>query len=133
MTGNMAGARRTTAALAFVALGTAVLYVGPEYWYRRPLPDGQRSLVAAIESWGPVWPVVFLVAALALFWSLWRKQQVALAHSITAGVWIFYATTLVLSAAYSQPPGPLLAATLGFGLAGVHLAMIRVWADLGVK
>ncbi|WJJ10368.1 hypothetical protein P9990_17505 [Prescottella equi] len=131
--GNRAGARRTTAALALVTLATALLYFGPEYWYRRPLPEGQISMVATIESWGPIWPGVFLTAALSLFWCLWRNCHMALAHSIAVGVWIFYATTLILSAAYSEPPGPILAATLGYGLAGVHLAMIRVWADLGVK
>lgn len=133
MSGQAKGAAWTSGILAAVALSVGIIYCGPTFWTRRALPSGQISLVAEIESWGPIWPAVFLSAALALIWAVCTRRQVALAHSWAAGVWTFYATAMILSAAYSEPPGPILSAVIAYGAVALHLSMIRVWADLGVK
>lgn len=133
MIGSAVGATRVTATFAVIALAHGLIYIGPRYWYRRPLPDGQVSIVATIESWGPVWPVVFILAGALLGYAAWKKAHIALAHSVAAGVWVFYAMAVLLSAYYSVPPGPILTGAIALGAAAAHWSMIRVWADVGVK
>lgn len=127
------GAARATGVLAVVAAMTGAVYLGPDFWARRPLPDGQLSIVAQVESWGPIWPALFFIVAAGLVWSVHARRHVALAHSLAAGVWTFYASALFFSAAYSEPPGPILASAIAYGTTALHWAMIRVWADQGVR
>lgn len=129
----MVGAARVTRTLAVIAAFTGALYLGPAFWVRRPIPDGQLSIVVAIESWGPVWPVVFFGAAVILAVSAHTRSYVGYAHAIVAGVWGFYGSAVLLSAVYAEPPAPVLSGGIALGASALHLAMIRVWSDLGVK
>lgn len=129
----MVGAARVSKTLAVIAAFTGLLYVGPSFWVRRPMPDGQLSIVVAIESWGPVWPIVFFAAAIVLAASAHTRRFVGYAHAIVAGVWGFYGSAVLLSAVYAEPPTPILTGGFAIGASALHLAMIRVWSDLGVK
>ncbi len=129
----MIGAKRLSLILALVAMFTAIAYVGPSFWVRRPLPEGQLSLVVIIESAGPVWPVLFFVASGVVAASAMSRRYVGYAHSVAAGVWGFYGTAVLLSAVYAEPPSPILTGGLALGATLIHLGMIRVWSDLGVK
>lgn len=133
MTGQTTGATRVTGVLAAIAVVSGVVYLGPGFWYQRTLPGAQLGIVSTVESWWPVWPIAFLAAGVMLGWSCATKRHVALSHSIASGVWCCYATAVLLSAVYSEPPGPVLAASIALGASALHLAMIRVWADLGVR
>lgn len=129
----MVGAKRLSLVLALIAIFTGISYVGPSFWVRRPLPEGQLSLVMIIESWGPVWPALFLLASAVVGVSAITRRYVGYAHSIAAGVWGFYGTAVLMSAVYAEPPAPILTGGLALGATLIHLGMIRVWSDLGVK
>lgn len=129
----MVGAQRVSLTLALIAFLTGASYAGPSFWVRRPLPEGQLSVVVTIESWGPVWPILFVATAAVLAASALSTRYVGYTHAVAAGVWAFYGSAVLLSAAYAEPPGPILTGGIAVGASLVHLAMIRTWADLGVK
>lgn len=130
----MVGVQRVSLILSLIALLTGVVYLGPSFWVERGRVDGEQlPIVQIINSWGPVWPVLFIAAALVVALSAWTRRYVGYTHALVAGVWGFYGTAVLMSAVYAEPPLPVLSGGIAAGAALLHLAMIRAWADLGVK
>ncbi|RDI32453.1 hypothetical protein DEU38_103186 [Rhodococcus sp. AG1013] len=130
----MIGAQRVSLTLALIAFLTGIVYLGPSFWVERGTGEGEQlGIVETINSWGPVWPVMFLVAAVILAASAVSRRYVGYTHAVVAGMWGFYGTAVLMSAVYAEPPLPVLSGGIALGAALLHLAMIRVWADLGVK
>jgi hypothetical protein len=133
----MLGAARASLVLAAISVWVGICYTSPGTFLARPAADpslaGQSSVVVAIESWGPVWPVVFLLAGAALALAVWRRRFIGYALSLGAGAWGFYGSALVTSAVLYEPPRSVLTGGVAIGAAFLHLALIRVWTDQGVK
>lgn len=133
------GAKRATLILAAIAYWAGLAYSFPEALLARPkgftVELTQQNLVVVIETFGMgvVWPLVFFAAGTVLVAAATFEKWVGAAHSLAAGAWGFYGTALILSASLYEPPRSLLMGGVAIGAAFVHLAMIRVWSDRGVK
>lgn len=114
-----------------MALLLGVIYVGPTEWIRRPLPQGQVSLVAIIEQAVPVWAILFCVTGLALVWAVMARRGLIAAHLLAIFAWTFYGVALLLSALLSEPPAPIITGVIAIGLVGVHWGLIQTHQDLG--
>lgn len=133
------GAKRVTLILAAIAYWAGLAYSFPEAILARPkgytVEMTQQSLVVVIESFGLgiVWPLVFFSAGTALVLAATFEKWVGIAYSLGAGAWGFYGSAVLLSASLYEPPRSLLMGGISIGAALIHLAMIRVWSDRGVK
>ena len=117
--------------LGLVALLLGTLYAGPEEWVRRPLPEGQLSIVTTIESIGPVWPVAFGLSGILLVWFAVRGKTIQYGHALCAGAWGLYGWAILVGALLSEPPTPITVGVTAIGMSVVHFFLARHWAELG--
>nr|WP_019668050.1 hypothetical protein [Rhodococcus sp. 15-649-1-2] len=129
----MGAARAFSGVLAIasfvVGLLYAVSFLGAPQLVRRPLPPGQESLVVIIESWGPIWPGVFGIAAAALVVAiLWPSRIViVVTHVIGLAAWSWYGTAILAGALLQEPPVPILHGALSCFVAALHIVAALVW------
>lgn len=129
----MRGVRIVSASMGLCALLIAVVHMGPVEWARRPLPSGQVSVVTAIESLGPVWPVLFTCIGVAILATTRFRRGVVFSHGIAAAGWVFYGLTHLTGAAMSEPPSPLLTGGIALFVAAMHYGCARAWAEMGFR
>lgn len=125
------GTRLVSIAMGLTAICLGVLYTEPEQWVRRALPPGQVSVVATVESFGPVWPALFVAIGIALIVAVMARRCVVLAHLAGMGVWAFYAAAIIIGAVLSQPPTPIVVGVIAIGLAWAHLGLLQAHQDEG--
>ncbi|AON97480.1 hypothetical protein SEA_CHEWYVIII_58 [Rhodococcus phage ChewyVIII] len=126
--------RNLSIGLAVFALVTGCLYsFAPEYLVRRPLPDGQSSVVQFVESIGPVWPFLFWSIAILVALAAIYRRGVLLAHCIAVFAWAFYGGCIVAGAILSQPPTPIVTGVMALSGASLHWLVAKVWAAEGIR
>ena len=120
--------------LSMFAFVNGCMYAfAPEHLIRRPLPDGQSSVVQFVESIGPVWPFLFFsIAVLVALASIYRRG-VLLAHCLAVFAWAFYGGCIVAGAILSQPPTPIVTGVMALSGASFHWFVAKVWAAEGIK
>lgn len=126
--------RNLSIGLAVFALVTGCLYAfAPEYLVRRPMPDGQSSVVQFVESIGPVWPFLFWCIAVLVALAAIYRRGVLLAHCIAVFAWAFYGGCIVAGAILSQPPTPIVTGVMALSGASLHWLVAKVWAAEGIR
>ncbi|MGB3771751.1 MAG: hypothetical protein WBA00_11470 [Rhodococcus sp. (in: high G+C Gram-positive bacteria)] len=129
----MTAARALSAVLALASflLGLlyAVSYLGMPSLVRRPLPPGQESLVVTIESFGPVWPGLFLLAgtAVALSATFPGRRSLVVAHMGAAFAWTFYGGSILVGAMLTQPPVPIVLGSMALLFPALHVVCALIW------
>ncbi len=127
----MSGVRIVSLIMGLISIAVGVLYLGPSQWVRRPLPPGQETLVVIIESFGPVWPVVFMVTgALLATAAVWGRWAVG-AHIVGIFGWMFYGVSIISGSVLSEPPAPIAFGVVAIGIAGIHFGMTRAHQEVG--
>lgn len=121
----------TSLLTGLMAVIVGVAYFGPEQLVRRSLPAGQTSLVKAVESLGPVWPVIFTAMGLALILACTLRRHIVAAHAVSVLGWMFYGSCLLIGSLQSEPPGPILTGILSVFVALIHLGLMFVHQDEG--
>lgn len=115
------------------ALWLASTYLGPEYLVRRPLPEGQVSLVQHIENVTPVWPWAFGVVGVLLLIATFTRRCLIAVHGIAATLWMFYGLLLLTSALLSEPPAPILTGGISVWAAAMHFGCAVSWSERGFR
>ncbi|WP_052069862.1 hypothetical protein [Rhodococcoides fascians] len=112
-----------------VGLLYAVSFLGAPQLVRRPLPPGQESFVVMIESWGPIWPALFGVAAasivVAIVWP--RRVPLVIVHVLGLFAWSFYGAIILVGAIFQVPPVPVLHGSVSMFIAALHIIAALVW------
>lgn len=129
----LAGVRIISRALGLCAWFFAAMYLGPAELANHTRSGEQDSVVQALDSLGPVWPVLFVFAGAGVLFSARRRRWAVPAHGIAAGVWVFYGLATLLGAILSEPPVPVLTGGLAISAAVIHYGAARCWADWGIK
>lgn len=121
----MLGARLTAAASGVVQCTIGVLYLPqlPDELIRRPLQPGQVSAVVYIESFGPLWSIMFIVSGLFLIAAVVRRKGFIFGHIASAGVWAMYGSSILYSAILTEPPVPVVAGTIAVGIAITNITL----------
>ena len=114
-----------------VVLGT--VYFGPDSLIPRQLPDGQVSIVVAVENFAPVWPVLFTLMGVALIGatSARRGRWLIVAHVLAMFGWTFYGSSILIGAILSEPPTPIVMGTTALFVAAIHLTLMHAHQDAG--
>lgn len=129
----MKGLTVVSASMGCAALWIAGAYIGPEEWVRRPLPEGQMSLVQTVENIAPVWPFLFGFAGFALLWTTVIRRGVVATHALAATLWMFYGLLLLLSSLLSEPPAPILTGGISVWAAVMHFGCAVSWSERGFR
>lgn len=123
--------------LGAMALLYGVFYAGPSVlvrYVRTPEEmEQQVSVVQYLESFGPVWTILFTLAGLVVVAATFTGRNLVLAHGIAAGVWVSYGTAIVIGALSSVPPTPVLSGLAAVFGAVTHVGMARAWAGEGIR
>lgn len=130
--------------LGLMALCYTLFYLGPPFLVRySPPPDKEptrngkggpaNTLVMWIEHLGPVWPVLFGIAAFSVLISTLLFRGLIVGHGIAAGVWVIYGSAIIYGAVMADPPSPILAGVAALFGAVFHVGMARAWAGEGVR
>lgn len=114
-----------------MAVVMGLVYVGPETFIRRTLPPGQTTLVVAVESLGPVWPVLFTLMGIVLILAVTARRFLLLAHVFAILVWSFYAACIIIGSLQSQPPAPIITGVMSAFVALIHFGLILAHQDAG--
>lgn len=118
--------------LALGAVVVGVFYSGPEGLVRRPVRPGQETLVVIVEHLFPVWPLLFCIAGVGVFFALVLMRGLIVAHGVVVAVWAFYALCLIVGPILSVPPSPILVGVIAIVVMLTNAAAMRLWAALGV-
>lgn len=130
----MIGARLQAAVMGIGQVTVGGLYwLAPEELIRRPLQPGQVSAVVWIESFGPVWTILFVACGLWMLTTVLRRRGFVRAHIAAAGVWAFYSGCILYSALLTEPPVPVIAGTVAAFVALLNIAIARGDAERGYR
>lgn len=131
----MAGLRIISVTLGLCALYFAGIYLGPTGLAVNARMTGQPTVVQTINSFGPIWPILFAIAGGGVLGSLTSgcRLVLVLAHGVAAAVWVFFGLTSLTGALLSQPPIPVLTGGLAISAAVIHYGAARCWSDWGIK
>lgn len=83
-----------------------------------------QPVLAAFDSYGPVWPLLFGAALLFLVFGCITKRALAIAHLATGSVLWLYAIALVFGSAYTGAGWGTAALALGMSAASLLLARV---------
>lgn len=112
-----------------MAIVMGLVYFGPDSLIRQPLPSGQVSVVVAVESFAPVWPLLFTVMGMALIGAVTSRRFVLGAHVVAIFGWSFYGASILIGALLSEPPTPIDESTMSLFVAAVHFGLIQAHQD----
>lgn len=129
----MRGLKIVSYAMGGSALTLALLYLGPSALVRRDRVGPQATLVQIVDDIAPIFPALFLMAALLVVVSTIRQRGVVIAHAVAAMAWMFYGLLLLLGALFLEPPAPILTGTIAIWASVMHWGMSRAWAEQGVR
>lgn len=123
----------TTIVTGVMAVVLGMVYFGPDSLIRRPLPEGQVSIVVAVENFAPVWPVLFTLMGVALIGaaSARRGRWLLVAHVLAMFGWTFYGSSILIGAILSEPPTPIVMGTTSLFVAAIHFALMHAHQDTG--
>lgn len=121
----------TSLITGLMAVVLGVVYFGPPELVRRSLPPKQTSLVQAVENLGPVWPLLFTVMGVALIAAVTGRRYIVGAHVFAIFGWMFYGACIVIGAAASVPPAPIVTGLIAIGVAGIHGGLMLAHQDAG--
>lgn len=123
------GLQLTSLITGVMAIVMGLVYFGmrPSSW--PPLPSGQVSVVVAVESFAPVWPILFTVMGMALIGAVTSRRCVLGAHVVAIFGWSFYGASILIGALLSEPPTPIVTGTLSLFVAAVHFGLIQAHQD----
>lgn len=127
------GARLMAAVMGIGQVTVGGIYGGPEELVRRPLQPGQMSAVVWIESWGPVWILLFVIVGVILAAAAAMGRGFIRAHVTAAGVWGLYAGCILFSALLTEPPVPVVAGTVAGIVSLINIAIARTDAEMGCR
>lgn len=123
--------------VGLLAVVYAISYSGPSWFVRtEKSPEvlaQQVSLVQYLETFGPIWSILFALAGLGVILSTAVGQNLILSHGIAAGVWVSYGVAIVLGAFLSEPPSPVLSGLAALFGAVTHIGMARAWSGEGLR
>lgn len=107
------------------AVALTVAYAVPGLGVSTALVPGRRSVVAFLNSLGPVWTIAFgAVAAVLLIGVLARNSRaLVLGHILGVAVCSGWSTALAVGALTSRPIGSVVTAILA-----VVMTLLHVWA-----
>lgn len=123
--------------LGCMAIVYAVAYSGPSWFVRlERTPEQlakQVSVVQYLETFGPIWTILFTVAGIAVLSGSYLGRNLILCHGIAAGVWVSYGIAVLAGAILSEPPTPVLSGLAAVFGAVTHIGMARAWAGEGIR
>lgn len=125
------GIQITSIITGVMAVILGAVYFMPEELLRRPLPLGQTSIVVYIDQLGPVWPVLFLSMGIGLILAVTSRRGVVPAHILALFGWMFYGSAILVGAALSEPPTPVVTGAISIGVAGIHFGLMQAHQDAG--
>ncbi|UTN93315.1 membrane protein [Gordonia phage Widow] len=123
------GLQLTSLITGVMAIVMGLVYFGPDALIRRPLPPGQVSIVVAVESFAPVWPILFTAMGMALIGAVTSRRFVLASHVLAVFGWSFYAASILIGALLSEPPTPIVTGTMSLFVALVHFGLIHAHQD----
>lgn len=130
----MIGARVQAAVMGIGQITIGGLYgMAPEELIRRPLQPGQVSAVVWIESFGPMWTILFVSCGLWMMATVFRRKGFVRAHIAAAGAWAFYSGCILYSALLTEPPVPVIAGTTEAFVSLLNIAIARGDAERGYR
>lgn len=123
--------------LGSMAVVYAGAYAGPAWFVRSErTPEDlaqQVSIVQYLETFGPVWTILFTIAGLSVLVCAYLGRNLIIAHSLAAGVWVSYGIAVLGGAILSEPPTPVLSGLAAVFGAITHIGMARAWAGEGIR
>lgn len=125
------GLQVTSIITGFMAVVLGLVYFGPDALIRRPLPPGQISVVVAVESFAPVWPILFTAMGVSLILAVTGRKFVLAAHIFATTGWAFYGASILIGAMLSEPPTPIVMGVTGLFVAAVHYGLMLAHQDQG--
>ncbi|KQU30352.1 MULTISPECIES: hypothetical protein [unclassified Rhodococcus (in: high G+C Gram-positive bacteria)] len=129
----MLGTRLTAGVCGLMQVAVGALYLGPSQLVRRPQPPDQISLVVYIEQAGPYWVFLFAVTGVFLLTAAARGKGFVVAHSVSMVAWTFYGLAIFFGAWFSEPPTPVLAATIAVFMGFIHVTLALGAAERGYR
>ncbi|OZC50507.1 hypothetical protein [Rhodococcoides fascians] len=129
----MLGTRLAAGTAGIMGICVGALYLGPSQLVRRPLPPDQINLVVYVEQAGPWWVLLFALTGLWLIVCAVRKTGFVIAHGLSVIVWIFYGGAIFAGAWFSEPPTPILAATIAVFVGLMNAALAFGAAERGYR
>ncbi|MGN7133372.1 hypothetical protein ACTHQY_08875 [Rhodococcoides corynebacterioides] len=114
-------------------IAVGALYLGPSQLVRRPQPPDQISLVVYVEQAGPWWVLLFVATGIWLIVAASRARGFVVAHAVSVVVWLFYGLAIFFGAWFSEPPTPILAATIAVFTAFIHATLALGSAERGYR
>lgn len=125
------GLQLTSLITGVMAVVLGMVYFGPDSLIRRPLPEGQISVVVAVENFAPVWPILFTLVGVALIASATARKWVVVAHVLAIFGWTFYGSAILIGALLSEPPTPVVMGITSLFVAAVHFGLMQAHQDAG--
>ncbi len=124
------GLQLTSLITGVMAIIMGLVYFGSQARATRPpLPSGQVSVVVAVESFAPVWPLLFTVMGMVLIGAVTSRRFVLGAHVVAIFGWSFYGASILIGALLSEPPTPIVTGTMSLFVAAVHFGLIQAHQD----
>jgi hypothetical protein len=90
-----------------------------------PTSVASQPIVAAFDSYGPVWPLAFGIALGFLVFACVTKRGIAYAHLVTGSVMWLYAMALVFGSAFTGAGWGT--ASLALAISAASLLLARVY------
>lgn len=106
-----------------------LVYIGPDSLIRRSPPSGHVSVAGALESFAPVWPLLFMVMGMALIGAVTSRRCVLGAHVVAIFGWSFYGAYILIAALLIGRPAPIVTGTMSMFVAAVHFGLIQAHQD----
>lgn len=125
------GLQVTSIITGVMAVILGAVYFAPEEFLRRPSPPGQTSIVVYIDGLGPVWPLLFLSMGMGLILAVTSRRYVVPAHILALFGWMLYGSAILVGAALSEPPTPVVTGAISIGVAGIHWGLMQAHQDAG--
>lgn len=132
---SLRGATFVSMILAAGSFWVALVTLFPETFLAGSylVDESQSTIVRSLIQVLPLWPILFGIAAVAMAVCTIRKRFVAYAHSYAAGIWGTFGSVFILQSALYEPPRSVLTGGLALVAALVHIGMVLIWGDQGVK
>lgn len=112
---------------AVCSLGMCLIYVWPVPLARRALDASTVNIVRFLEHClGPVWPIAFGVATVAMLVTLRRPHLLKYGHAVSAAVWAGYAAAVIFGALASG--APVVASWLALNVCVINYSLIISYA-----
>ena len=126
------GLQVTSIITGVMAVVLGCVYFAPEEFIRRTTPPrGQVSIVVYVYQLGPFWPVLFITMGVALILAVTSRRGIIASHVLAVFGWMFYGSALLIGAALSEPPTPIVTGVLAIGVAGIHFGLLQAHQDAG--